>query len=108
MANMKIKLLVSTKVAAGKGKQFVMAGDIIEVDEKTAKIMIKNKIALDSNAKVVEVVKDEELIIEIQDLKEEILSLNESLKEIREEKELMILEIEDLKTPPVKALEPKK
>tara|TARA_R110001632_G_scaffold176107_1_gene295788 strand:- start:2197 stop:2493 length:297 start_codon:yes stop_codon:yes gene_type:complete len=94
MANMKIELLVSTKVATGKGKQFVMAGDIIEVDEKTAKIMIKNKIAIDSNAKVVEVVKvvkDEKLIIENK-------SLIEELKTLKEANELMILEIEELKT----------
>ena len=61
MASMKIKLLVSTKVAAGKGKQFVMAGDIIEVDEKTAKAMIDSKIAISHIVKIVEVVKDKEV-----------------------------------------------
>tara|TARA_R110002073_G_scaffold324027_1_gene501731 strand:- start:9541 stop:9831 length:291 start_codon:yes stop_codon:yes gene_type:complete len=82
MANMKIKLLVSTKVGTGTQKRFVTAGEIIEVDAKIAKIMIANKIAIDSNAKVIEVIKDKELIIEIQDLKEEIKSLIEENKSL--------------------------
>tara|TARA_R110001606_G_scaffold2504_3_gene10948 strand:+ start:1968 stop:2255 length:288 start_codon:yes stop_codon:yes gene_type:complete len=91
MANIKIELLVSTKVGTGNKKRFVMAGEIVEVEEKIAKIMIQNKIAIDPINKVVEILKDEKLIIENK-------SLIEELKTLKEANELMILEIEELKS----------
>tara|TARA_R110000796_G_scaffold10941_1_gene36645 strand:+ start:9349 stop:9636 length:288 start_codon:yes stop_codon:yes gene_type:complete len=91
MANMKIELLVSTKVGTGNNKRFVMAEEVIEVDEKTAKIMIQNKIAIDPTNKVVEILKDEKLIIQNK-------SLIEEVKTLKEANELMILEIQELKS----------
>lgn len=91
MANMKIELLVSTKVGTGNNKRFAMAEEVIEVDEKTAKIMIQNKIAIDPTNKVVEILKDEKLIIQNKTLKEEV-------KTLKEANELMILEIQELKS----------
>ena len=87
---MKIELLVSTVVGTGRTEKFVCGGDIISIDEKIAKTMIANNIAIDPNNKVIEIVKDEKLVIENE-------SLIEELKTLKEENELMILEIEKLR-----------
>ena len=97
MANIKIELLVSTVIGTGSKEKFVFGGDIISVDEKIAKTMIDDNIAIDPKKQVVKVLKDDELILENENLKNEILVLSENLKEIIEKNDLMSLEIEELK-----------
>ena len=97
MPNMKIELLVSTVIGTGSKEKFVFGGDIISVDEKIAKTMIDDNIAIDPKKQVVKVLKDDELILENENLKNEILVLSENLKEIIEKNDLMSLEIEELK-----------
>ena len=90
MPNMKIELLVSTVIGTGSKEKFVFGGDIISVDEKIAKTMIDDNIAIDPKKQAVKVLKDDELILENENLIEE-------LKTLKEENELMILEIEKLR-----------
>ena len=97
MPNMKIELLVSTVIGTGSKEKFVFGGDIISVDEKIGKTMIDDNIAIDPKKQVVKVLKDDELILENENLKNEILVLSENLKEIIEKNDLMSLEIEELK-----------